>query len=136
MFTGNFKFCTSQGTRWTLLTFTPFSCLWLKVVSHKIGLCRELLGYFGLFLIRFCKEGKLSGKGRGNATQAGAQPRDAGAQLRGGHPSGEVPVCGPAGLHSWMGSLGVRGCVCAQRELESRSPERWYGQEQEVGSFQ
>ncbi|XP_014643577.1 PREDICTED: sorting nexin-31 isoform X2 [Ceratotherium simum simum] len=30
------------------------------VVSHKIGLCRELLGYFGLFLIRFCKEGKFS----------------------------------------------------------------------------
>ncbi|XP_054446039.1 sorting nexin-31 isoform X1 [Pteronotus mesoamericanus] len=32
----------------------------LEVVSHKIGLCRELLGYFGLFLIRFCKEGTLS----------------------------------------------------------------------------
>nr|XP_020144532.1 sorting nexin-31 isoform X2 [Microcebus murinus] len=32
----------------------------LEVVAHKIGLCRELLGYFGLFLIRFCKEGKLS----------------------------------------------------------------------------
>ncbi|XP_008057170.1 sorting nexin-31 [Carlito syrichta] len=32
----------------------------LEVVSHKIGLCRELMGYFGLFLIRFCKEGKLS----------------------------------------------------------------------------
>ncbi|XP_045437312.1 sorting nexin-31 isoform X2 [Pipistrellus kuhlii] len=32
----------------------------LEVVSHKIGLCRELLGYFGLFLIQFCKEGKLS----------------------------------------------------------------------------
>ncbi|XP_004431269.1 PREDICTED: sorting nexin-31 isoform X1 [Ceratotherium simum simum] len=32
----------------------------LEVVSHKIGLCRELLGYFGLFLIRFCKEGKFS----------------------------------------------------------------------------
>uniref|UniRef100_A0A8C3X046 Sorting nexin-31 n=1 Tax=Catagonus wagneri TaxID=51154 RepID=A0A8C3X046_9CETA len=32
----------------------------LEVVSCKIGLCRELLGYFGLFLIRFCKEGKLS----------------------------------------------------------------------------
>ncbi|KAM5211996.1 sorting nexin-31 isoform 2-T2 [Hipposideros larvatus] len=32
----------------------------LEVVSHKIGLCRELLGYFGLFLIRFRKEGKLS----------------------------------------------------------------------------
>ncbi|XP_066228577.1 sorting nexin-31 isoform X2 [Saccopteryx leptura] len=32
----------------------------LEVVSQKIGLCRELLGYFGLFLIRFCKEGKLS----------------------------------------------------------------------------
>nr|BAC04249.1 unnamed protein product [Homo sapiens] len=31
----------------------------LEVVSHKIGLCRELLGYFGLFLIRFGKEGKL-----------------------------------------------------------------------------
>ncbi|XP_011822125.1 PREDICTED: sorting nexin-31, partial [Mandrillus leucophaeus] len=30
------------------------------VASHKIGLCRELLGYFGLFLIRFGKEGKLS----------------------------------------------------------------------------
>uniref|UniRef100_U3BUI9 Sorting nexin-31 n=1 Tax=Callithrix jacchus TaxID=9483 RepID=U3BUI9_CALJA len=32
----------------------------LEVVSHKIGLCRELLDYFGLFLIRFGKEGKLS----------------------------------------------------------------------------
>ncbi|XP_007532868.2 sorting nexin-31 [Erinaceus europaeus] len=32
----------------------------LEVVSHKIGLCRDLLGYFGLFLIRFCKEGKFS----------------------------------------------------------------------------
>ncbi|XP_036904179.1 ankyrin repeat domain-containing protein 46 isoform X2 [Sturnira hondurensis] len=32
----------------------------LEVVSHKIGLCPELLGYFGLFLIRFRKEGKLS----------------------------------------------------------------------------
>nr|XP_019571932.1 PREDICTED: sorting nexin-31 isoform X1 [Rhinolophus sinicus] len=32
----------------------------LEVVSHKIGLRRELLGYFGLFLIRFYKEGKLS----------------------------------------------------------------------------
>ncbi|XP_032614369.1 sorting nexin-31 isoform X1 [Hylobates moloch] len=32
----------------------------LEVVSHKIGLCRELLGYFSLFLIRFGKEGKLS----------------------------------------------------------------------------
>lgn len=32
------------------------------MVSHKIGLRRELVGYFGLFLIRFGKEGKLSGK--------------------------------------------------------------------------
>uniref|UniRef100_A0A452USM0 Sorting nexin-31 n=1 Tax=Ursus maritimus TaxID=29073 RepID=A0A452USM0_URSMA len=32
----------------------------LEVVSHRIGLCQELLGYFGLFLIRFCEEGKLS----------------------------------------------------------------------------
>ncbi|XP_040828583.1 sorting nexin-31 [Ochotona curzoniae] len=32
----------------------------LEVVSHKIGLCRELLGYFSLFLIQFCEEGKLS----------------------------------------------------------------------------
>ncbi|XP_019323524.2 sorting nexin-31 isoform X3 [Panthera pardus] len=32
----------------------------LEVVSHKIGMCQELLGYFGLFLIRFRKEGKLS----------------------------------------------------------------------------
>ncbi|XP_053516786.1 sorting nexin-31 isoform X2 [Artibeus jamaicensis] len=32
----------------------------LEVVSHKLGLCPELLGYFGLFLIRFPKEGKLS----------------------------------------------------------------------------
>ncbi|XP_017375180.1 sorting nexin-31 isoform X1 [Cebus imitator] len=32
----------------------------LEVVSHKIGLCRELLGYFGLFLIRVGKEDKLS----------------------------------------------------------------------------
>lgn len=52
---------------------TPnFSCLWLKVVSHRMGLCQELLGYFGLFLIRFCKEGKLSGKERRNAGQPGA----------------------------------------------------------------
>ncbi|KAF5915202.1 hypothetical protein HPG69_011665, partial [Diceros bicornis minor] len=43
------------------------------VVSHKIGLCRELLGYFGLFLIRFCKEGKFSGKKeRKNVGQPGA----------------------------------------------------------------
>ncbi|XP_007933017.1 sorting nexin-31 [Orycteropus afer afer] len=32
----------------------------LELVSHRIGLCRELLGYFGLFLIRLQKEGKLS----------------------------------------------------------------------------
>ncbi|KAM9051084.1 sorting nexin-31 isoform 6-T6 [Megaptera novaeangliae] len=32
----------------------------LEVVSRKIGLCQELLGYFGLFLIRSYKEGKLS----------------------------------------------------------------------------
>ncbi|XP_002710762.2 sorting nexin-31 isoform X1 [Oryctolagus cuniculus] len=32
----------------------------LEVVSQRIGLCRELLGYFGLFLIQFCEEGKLS----------------------------------------------------------------------------
>ena len=32
------------------------------MVSHNIGLCQELLGYFGLFLIQFCKEGRLSGK--------------------------------------------------------------------------
>ncbi|KAM9626861.1 sorting nexin-31 isoform 1-T1 [Trichechus inunguis] len=32
----------------------------LEVASHKIVLCRELLGYFGLFLIRFHKDGKLS----------------------------------------------------------------------------
>ncbi|XP_029418645.1 sorting nexin-31 isoform X2 [Nannospalax galili] len=32
----------------------------LEVVSHKLGLHPELLGYFGLFLIRCFKEGKLS----------------------------------------------------------------------------
>ncbi|KAG3273820.1 sorting nexin 31 [Ictidomys tridecemlineatus] len=32
----------------------------LEVVLHKFGLRQELVGYFGLFLIRFCKEGKLS----------------------------------------------------------------------------
>ncbi|KAI4539614.1 hypothetical protein MG293_010009 [Ovis ammon polii] len=32
----------------------------LEVVSHNVGLCQELLGYFGLFLIQFCKEGRLS----------------------------------------------------------------------------
>ncbi|KAM5280839.1 sorting nexin-31 isoform 2-T2 [Ctenodactylus gundi] len=32
----------------------------LEVVSYKLGLHRELLGYFGLFLIRDYKEGKLS----------------------------------------------------------------------------
>ena len=32
------------------------------MVSQNIGLCQELLGYFGLFLIQFCKEGRLSGK--------------------------------------------------------------------------
>ncbi|XP_006877234.1 PREDICTED: sorting nexin-31, partial [Chrysochloris asiatica] len=32
----------------------------LEVVSHRIGLCPELLGYFGLFLIQFHKEGQLS----------------------------------------------------------------------------
>lgn len=64
-----------------------FSCLWLQVVSHRIGLSQELLGYFGLFLIRFCKEGKQSGKERRNAGQPGAgegwcgwvpSPQDAG----------------------------------------------------------
>ncbi|OWK04477.1 hypothetical protein Celaphus_00016403, partial [Cervus elaphus hippelaphus] len=34
----------------------------LEVVSHNIGLCQELLDCFGLFLIQFCKEGRLSGK--------------------------------------------------------------------------
>ncbi|ELW47420.1 Sorting nexin-31 [Tupaia chinensis] len=32
----------------------------LEVVSHKIGLRHELLGYFGLFLMQFGEEGKLS----------------------------------------------------------------------------
>ncbi|EHA98759.1 Sorting nexin-31 [Heterocephalus glaber] len=32
----------------------------LEVVSHKLRLSRELVGYFGLFLIRFYKEGSLS----------------------------------------------------------------------------
>ncbi|XP_077019349.1 sorting nexin-31 isoform X2 [Tamandua tetradactyla] len=32
----------------------------LEVVSHRIGLCQELLGYFSLFLIQFHKEDKLS----------------------------------------------------------------------------
>ncbi|XP_073923046.1 sorting nexin-31 isoform X1 [Castor canadensis] len=32
----------------------------LEVVSHTLGLCQELLSYFGLFLIRLCKKGKLS----------------------------------------------------------------------------
>ncbi|XP_010617964.1 sorting nexin-31, partial [Fukomys damarensis] len=32
----------------------------LEVVSRKLGLSWELLGYFGLFLIRFYKEGSLS----------------------------------------------------------------------------
>ncbi|XP_004457130.3 sorting nexin-31 [Dasypus novemcinctus] len=32
----------------------------LEVVSHRIGLCQELLGYFGLFLVQFHKEDKLS----------------------------------------------------------------------------
>uniref|UniRef100_A0ABI7ZD73 PX domain-containing protein n=1 Tax=Felis catus TaxID=9685 RepID=A0ABI7ZD73_FELCA len=40
--------------------FIDFLKLVQLVVSHKIGLCQELLGYFGLFLIRFRKEGKLS----------------------------------------------------------------------------
>ncbi|XP_053064171.1 sorting nexin-31 isoform X4 [Acinonyx jubatus] len=40
--------------------FMDFLKLVQLVVSHKIGLCQELLGYFGLFLIRFRKEGKLS----------------------------------------------------------------------------
>ncbi|XP_047697858.1 sorting nexin-31 isoform X4 [Prionailurus viverrinus] len=40
--------------------FIDFLKLVQLVVSHKTGLCQELLGYFGLFLIRFRKEGKLS----------------------------------------------------------------------------
>lgn len=32
------------------------------MVSHNVGLCQELLGYFGLFLIQFCKRARLSGK--------------------------------------------------------------------------
>ncbi|XP_057593262.1 sorting nexin-31 isoform X4 [Hippopotamus amphibius kiboko] len=40
--------------------FVGFLKLVQLVVSHKIGLCRELLGYFGLFLIQFYKDGQLS----------------------------------------------------------------------------
>ncbi|XP_072590264.1 sorting nexin-31 isoform X5 [Vulpes vulpes] len=40
--------------------FVDFLKLIQLVVSHKIGLCQELLGYFGLFLIQCCKEGKVS----------------------------------------------------------------------------
>uniref|UniRef100_A0A9L0RY36 Sorting nexin 31 n=1 Tax=Equus caballus TaxID=9796 RepID=A0A9L0RY36_HORSE len=40
--------------------FVDFLKLVQLMVSHEIGLCRELLGYFGLFLIQFCKEGKFS----------------------------------------------------------------------------
>ncbi|XP_057353842.1 sorting nexin-31 isoform X5 [Manis pentadactyla] len=40
--------------------FIDFLKLVQMVVSHKIGLCRELLGYFGLFLIQFCQESKIS----------------------------------------------------------------------------
>uniref|UniRef100_A0A8C6FGD1 Sorting nexin 31 n=1 Tax=Moschus moschiferus TaxID=68415 RepID=A0A8C6FGD1_MOSMO len=40
--------------------FVDFLKLMQLVVSHNIGLCQELLGYFGLFLIHFCKEGRLS----------------------------------------------------------------------------
>ncbi|XP_040116912.1 sorting nexin-31 isoform X5 [Oryx dammah] len=40
--------------------FVDFLKLVQLVVSHNIGLCQELLGYFGLFLIQFCKEGRLS----------------------------------------------------------------------------
>ncbi|XP_006897229.1 PREDICTED: sorting nexin-31 [Elephantulus edwardii] len=32
----------------------------LEAVSHRIGLCRELLDYFGLFLVRLHKEGTFS----------------------------------------------------------------------------
>ncbi|XP_027828974.2 sorting nexin-31 isoform X5 [Ovis aries] len=40
--------------------FVDFLKLVQLVVSHNVGLCQELLGYFGLFLIQFCKEGRLS----------------------------------------------------------------------------
>ena len=70
------------------------------MVSHKIGLRRELVGYFGLFLIRFGKEGKLSGKKEernagqpetGGQMWAGAPPEDVGSQLRGQSPPREYP---------------------------------------------
>ncbi|KAM6216032.1 sorting nexin-31 [Rhynchocyon petersi] len=32
----------------------------LEAVTHRLGLCRELLGYFGLFLIQLNKKGMLS----------------------------------------------------------------------------
>ncbi|KAM5314662.1 sorting nexin-31 [Glossophaga mutica] len=48
-----------RGVRVEILTSDTADRV-LEVVSHKIGLCPELLGYFGLFLIQFRKEGKLS----------------------------------------------------------------------------
>ncbi|XP_053786428.1 sorting nexin-31 [Desmodus rotundus] len=48
-----------RGVRVEILTSDTAERV-LEVVSHKIGLCPELLGYFGLFLIQFRKEGKLS----------------------------------------------------------------------------
>lgn len=76
------------------------------MVSHEIGLCRELLGYFGLFLIQFCKEGKFSGKKeRKNLGQPGdgegrygqvLSPGNAGVTARGlVTPQGNSLVCGP-----------------------------------------
>ncbi|XP_024612296.1 sorting nexin-31 isoform X3 [Neophocaena asiaeorientalis asiaeorientalis] len=48
-----------QLTHRAIYRWTPAQRV-AEVVSHKIGLCQELLGYFGLFLIRSYKEGKLS----------------------------------------------------------------------------
>ena len=90
------------------------------MVSHNIGLCQELLEYFSLFLIQFCKEGRLSGKkdrrGAGSLrwyrlVGASAQPGDEGLPLRGRlhSPQGELPVCGPyydSWLLDWTSVLG------------------------------
>lgn len=90
-------------------------------MSHRIGLCQELLGYFGLFLIRFCEEGKLSGKERRNAGQPGGGEGRCGRVLR-PQDAGDTPEWGwcvgpTSALSPWVKSGGMGSCVCVQGEV-------------------
>lgn len=98
----------------------------MKVVSQKIGLCRELLGYFGLFLIRFCKEGKLSGKKKRKKTGWAGVGRPSAPEMQESGCGASHPAPAPGELPSvWSlycsvlleQSVGMGGFVCVQGEL-------------------